>query len=86
MKVTVQVDNVRDLVDSAGVTVGALAQRMGRHVSIASLKLKGVKPIFMDEIGAIVGAINAAGRMTVTEEQVIKLIGRKNIKVRGFAG
>jgi hypothetical protein len=86
MRFTVEISNIRELVMAAGVTMGTLAKRMGRHESMTSLKIKGVRPIFLDEIGAIVGAINDGGLMTVTEAQVIKLIGRENIKVRGFAG
>jgi hypothetical protein len=86
MKFSVKIDNVRELVEAAGCSIGAVAQRMGRSESMTSLKLKGVRPLFMDEVGAIVGAVNGGGRMEVTEEQVVRLIGRRNIKLRGFAG
>ncbi len=86
MRFTVEISNVRELVMAAGVTMGTLAKRMGRSESMTSLKVKGVRPMFLDEIGAIVGAVNDGGLMTVTEAQVVKLIGRENIKVRGFAG
>jgi hypothetical protein len=86
MRFTVEISNVRELVMAAGVTMGTLAKRMGRSESMTSLKVKGVRPMFLDEIGAIVGAINDAGLMTVTDAQVLKLIGKENVKVRGFAG
>lgn len=86
MKFSVTVENVRDLIHSAGVTVGDVAVRMGRSESMTAQKLIGTRPLFLDEVGAIAGSINAEGRITVTEEQVIRLIGKKNIKVRGFAG
>lgn len=86
MKFQVTVNDVRELVGSAGVTTGLLAQRMGLSDSMVSLKLKGLRPIFADEVGAIVGAINAVARMKVTEDQVIRVIGKNNLKVRGFVG
>lgn len=86
MRFTVEISNVRELVMAAGVTMGTLAKRMGRSESMTSLKVKGVRPMFLDEIGAIVGAVNDGGVMTVTDAQVVKLIGKENIKVRGFAG
>lgn len=85
MKFTINVRDLRQLVDAAGVPVGAVAARMGRSDSMTSLKLKGKRPLFMDEVGPIVAAINEGGSVTVTEEQVVKLVGKANIKLRGFA-
>jgi len=86
MRFTVEVNNIRELIAAAGVPMGALAQQLGRSETMASNKLKGKRSLFLDEVGAIVGAINDHGRMTVTDAQVIKLIGKHNLKVRGFAG
>ncbi len=86
MRFTVEIQNVRQLLSAAGVPVGTLAKRLGRSEPMTSLKVKGMRPMFLDEVGAIVGAINDGGRMTVTENQIIKLIGKKNLKVRGFVG
>ena len=85
MQFKVKVDNVRDLLVVGGVTTAALAKRLGLSTAMTNLKLKGRKSLFLDEVGAIVGAINAVDRMTVTEDQVVKVIGKTNLKVRGFA-
>lgn len=86
MELKVKIETIRELIEASGVSMAALAQRMGRSQTMTSLKIHGHRPLFMDEIGAIVGAVNETGRAKVSEEQVVKLIGRRNIKVRGFAG
>jgi len=84
MKFSIEISNVRELVHSAGVTIAVLATHMGRSESIVAQKINGTKPLFLDEIPGIVGAVNDAKRIKVTEEEVIKLVGKGVIKVRGF--
>ena len=49
------------------------------------LKFKGTRSIFIDECGKIAAALNSGGRVSIQPEDVIKLIGKKNLKVRGYA-
>jgi len=86
MNITVKVANVRELMTAAGVPMSVLAKQMKLSESMVALKIKGLRPMFLDEVGAIVAAVNSIGRTTVTLEEIIKLIGKKNLKVRGFAG
>jgi hypothetical protein len=86
MKFSVKIETVRELLDAAGVPVVALAKRLGLGESITSLKVRHVRPFYADEIGAVVGAVNDAGRMDVTEDKVVRLVGKKNIMLRGYLG
>lgn len=86
MEFRVRIESIRQLVQVSGVSYGDLAAEMGLSQTMTSFKFKGTRPIFMDEVAAIVKGINAGGRMTVTRDQVTKLIGKKNLKVRGYAG
>lgn len=83
MKFSVECNSLRELIAAAGVPVGTLATRLGLSDSMTSQKATGERPIFADEIGPIAAAINEAGRTTVTEKQVISLIGKARVKVRG---
>lgn len=80
MRLNVEVKTLRELVGSAGLPVSDLARRLGLSDGTVSLKLRGDRPFFLDEIEVIVAAIAEAGRTTVTKHQVIKLIGRHNLK------
>ena len=86
MKISVEVKDVRELLDAAGVTIGTLARRLGLSESMTSMKLKGTRPFFLDEVGGIVGAVEEGGRTAVTEKQVVELVGRGNMKIRGYLG
>jgi len=83
MKFTIECKTIRELIAAAGVPVGVLAKRLGLSDSMTSQKATGERPFFADEIGAVAAAINEAGRVKVTNKQVIELIGKANIKRRG---
>lgn len=85
MQIKVKVENIRELIHASGISMMDVARRMGLSETMVSLKINGQRTLFADEIGSIVGAINDGGRATVSEDQVIKLIGKKNLGVRGFA-
>lgn len=84
MQIKVKVNTVRELIHASGISIEDVAQRMGLSPTMTSLKILGQRTLFLDEIGAIVGAINDGERTVVTEDQIVKLIGKKNLKVRGF--
>ena len=84
MKILVKVETLRELIRASGVEIKDLAQRLGLNQSTVTLKLAGERPLFLDEIGPITAAINEAGRVEVYNEEVIELVGKSNIKTRGF--
>lgn len=85
LKVEVEVATIGQLITLSGATISDISQRMGVSPASAGQKLRGSRSLFLDEVGAIVGAINSFKRTTVTEDQVVELIGKHNIRVRGFA-
>jgi predicted transcriptional regulator len=84
MKAQVTVETLRDLIRVSGVGIVELAQRMGLNQGTVSNKINGERPMFIDEIGPITAAINDAGRMRVKESELVELVGRTNLKVRGY--
>ena len=84
MRFNLEVDNIRDLIHSAGLTIDEVAQRLGRSESVTRQKLKGERSLFLDEVGAIAAAITDAGRVKVSEGTLLKLLGRGRVRVRGF--
>lgn len=85
VKLNVTVETIRDLVEVAGVPMNEIAVHMNLSGTMTSLKFKGHRSIFMDEVDAIAAALNSGGRVRVTSDDVVALIGKKNLKVRGFA-
>lgn len=91
MNVTVSVTSLEDLVDVAGVELAPLAQFFGVDVSYVSLKVRGLRPWFVDEVPRLVLALRTLGkrRVQVSVKQAVELIGG-NIKgkrhKRGDAG
>ena len=86
MKTTVEIDSLRELISASGIGIAAIAERLGLNQSTVSLKIKGERPLFLDEMGPIAAAINAGGRIKVSETDVINIIGRSNLKQRGYLG
>lgn len=86
MRLKVRIETLRELVKVSGVPVGDLADAMSLSQTMTSFKLAGSRPLFLDEIPAIVSAINNGERVEVTDEQVMDLVGKRNLKVRGYAG
>lgn len=84
MKVMVKVETLRELISAAGVSIKDLAARLGLNQSTVTLKINGERPLFLDEVGPITAAINEAGRVEVYQEEVIDLVGKNNIKTRGY--
>ena len=84
MNVEVEVKTLRDLWRVAAGRVGVLAHRLGLAAPTVSCKLQGRNSWFADEIDAVVAEINAAGVVRkVDRAKVVKLIGAKNVRVRG---
>lgn len=85
MEFNVTIGSVKDLVEVARVELDTIAQHLGLCRSMAGLKVRLVRPIFLDEIPKLTEAINSTGRVTVTEEEVVELFGGEgSIKVRGY--
>lgn len=84
MEFKLNVDNLKDLINSAGLTVTEAARCIGRHESITRQKLRGERTLFLDEVDAMAEAITAAGRIEVTRDQLLELLGRGRVKVRGY--
>ena len=84
MKTTVGIETLRELISASGIGLAAIAERLGLNQSTVSLKINGDRPLFLDEMGPIAAAINAGGRVKVSEAEVINLIGRTNLKQRGY--
>ena len=84
MKVLVEIETLRDLLRASGVEIKDLAARLGLNQSTVTLKIAGERPLFLDEVGPITAAINEAGRAEVYQEEVIDLVGKSNIKQRGY--
>lgn len=84
MKFSFEIENLRDLVHSAGLTVEDIGQRLGRSESNTRDKLTGRRALYLDEVGAIAAAITEGGRVKVTKAQLLKLLGSGRVQVRGF--
>ena len=84
MKTTVGIETLRELISASGIGLAAIAERLGLNQSTVSLKISGDRPMFIDECGPIAAAINAGGRVKVSEADVIDLVGRANLKQRGY--
>jgi len=84
MKFSFEIDNLRDLVQSAGLTVGDIAQRLGRSESNARDKLTGRRALYLDEVGPIAAAITESGRVAVTRARLLKFLGSGRVQVRGY--
>jgi len=85
MRIQVKVETIRDVADVSGVQMKEIAAHLGLSVTMTHLKFKGTRSIFIDECGKIAAALNSGGRVSIQPEDVIKLIGKKNLKVRGYA-
>lgn len=84
MIIKVEVNNLRDLFVSARANVGDLAERLGTAQPTVSCKLSGIRAWYEDELEALVDAIVAPGWVrNVDRNTIVKLVGAKNIKVRG---
>ena len=84
MKISVKVETIRELFDVSGAAMKSFAEKLGVTESSVSYKLDRERPIYADEIGPLVATMNEPGRIVVSEERVIRLIGRRTIKVRGY--
>jgi hypothetical protein len=81
-----KVRTIRELAEISGVPMIEIANTLGLSITMTHLKLKGARAIFLDECSALAQAMNQGGRLKVTESEIEALIGRENLKVRGFAG
>jgi DNA transposition AAA+ family ATPase len=84
MKTTVEIGTLRELISASGIGIAAIAERLGLNQSTVSLKISGDRPMFLDECAPIAAAVNAGGRIKVNEGDVMELIGRTNLKIRGY--
>jgi len=84
MKTAVEIGTLRELISASGIGIAVIAERLGLNQSTVSLKISGDRPMFLDECGPIAAAVNAGGRIKVNEADVIELIGRSNLKQRGY--
>ena len=84
MKLNVDCPTLRDVVRAVGLPVGDLATRLGLSVSMVSLRMSGARPWFEDELGPVAAAINETNRAKIDEAKVLRLIGKANVKRRGY--
>jgi DNA polymerase II small subunit/DNA polymerase delta subunit B len=85
MELLVRIESVKDLVEVARVDLDIIAQHLGLSRSMAGLKVRQIRPVFLDEIPKLTEAINSTERVEVTEADVVDLFGGKErIKVRGY--
>jgi hypothetical protein len=85
MIVQAKIQTIRELAEISGVPMKEIAAHLGLSVTMTHLKFKGTRAIFIDECGKIAKAMSHTGRLSISAEDVIKLIGRKNLKIRGYA-
>jgi hypothetical protein len=84
MIVKVEVNNLRDLFEAAGANAANLGEELGVAQPTVSRKLSGFTSWYEDELDALVDAIVSPDRVRgVDRTTVVKLVGAKNIKVRG---
>ena len=83
MQVKVKVETLSDLYRVSFASVGALADALGVAQPTVSCKVNGLRTWYEDELDALVSAMNEPGHITVTRDTVVKLIGAREIKVRG---
>jgi len=85
MEFSVIIESVKDLVEVARVDLDTISQHLGLSRSMAGLKVRQIRPVFLDEIPKLTEAINSTNRVAVTEEEVVELFGgEESIKVRGY--
>lgn len=85
MQVLVKVKTIRDVAAISGASMKEIAEHLDLSVTMTHLKLKGARATFIDECPKIAAAMNSGGRLSISAEDVIKLYGRSNLKVRGYA-
>ena len=86
MKFSVKVETLGDLVQVAGVPIETIAEELGLSSTIIRLKINGNRTMFIDECEGFATALNLSKRISVTTAQVESIIGKSNLKLRGYAG
>lgn len=85
MKISVECRTVQDLWEVSGLSVDKVASALGISPSSVYLKVSGRRPWFEDEIGPVAVVLSCEdSRVSIDETKLIKLIGAKNVKRRGF--
>jgi hypothetical protein len=82
IRITVEVDNLKELFRAAHVTSKEIADHLGISDTGMSFRLTGRRPFFRDEITPLARAIEAGGKAKVTASQVAKIIGPERIVKR----
>jgi hypothetical protein len=81
--VKVKFNRIRDLWSVSDGDIDALSAALGIKPSYAYQKVLGHKSWFADELNALADEINRAGLASCTPDDCIKIIGAKNVRVRG---
>ena len=81
MRVSVEIETVRDLADVAGLGLEQVALPLQCSTSLASLKLLGRRPWYKQEVSIFHEVIRGRG-VVISRRRLDRLIGRENIRGR----
>lgn len=84
MRVRMKFDTMRELIQAAGLRPIDVAHALKVSGGAITRKLTGDRPWFHDELVNVAVLVNTTGRIEVTTDQLVKLVGAKRVKVRGF--
>lgn len=84
MQIKVKVGTVRDVMEAAGLRPYVVAHALSLSPGSITMKLKGTRPWFRDELVQLAATINEAGRLKVTLEDLVKLAGPGRVRIRGY--
>jgi hypothetical protein len=72
--------------DAAGIGPEEVARELGLSGSAVSHKLMGARAWFQDELEKLADILTGRGRFEITGDQLVRLVGKKLVKVRGYVG